>query len=67
MVTVPQPAPLMVRAVVEQHEEDRREDGRLHRLLRCLGDLVYDSLLKAAEPAGIKVVANERYARADSR
>jgi branched-chain amino acid transport system substrate-binding protein len=29
------------------------------------GDLVYDALLKAAEPAGIKVVANERYARAD--
>src|SRR5439155_16973587 len=26
---------------------------------------VYDALLKAAEPAGIKVVANERYARPD--
>ncbi len=29
------------------------------------GDLVYDSLMKAAEPAGIKVLTNERYARSD--
>ncbi len=38
-------------------------------LLRVVGqarDLAYDSLLKAAEPAGLKVIANERYARADS-
>jgi branched-chain amino acid transport system substrate-binding protein len=30
------------------------------------GDLVYAALNKAAEPAGIKVVSNERYARADA-
>ncbi len=30
------------------------------------GDLAYDSLVKAAAPAGIQVVANERYARQDS-
>src|SRR4029453_6664974 len=30
------------------------------------GDLVYDALQKSAGPAGIKVVTNERYARADS-
>jgi len=30
------------------------------------GDLVYNALNKAAEPAGIKVLGNERYARADS-
>src|SRR4029079_12573453 len=30
------------------------------------GDLVYNALTKAAEPAGIKVVTNERYARADA-
>ena len=29
------------------------------------GDLVWDALNKAAGPAGIKVVSNERYARAD--
>ena len=29
------------------------------------GDLVYNSLMKATEPAGIKVVTNERYARSD--
>ena len=32
----------------------------------ALGDLAYDSLVKSAEAAGIKVVANERYARTDS-
>jgi branched-chain amino acid transport system substrate-binding protein len=31
----------------------------------ALGDLAYDSLVKAATPAGIKIVANERYARGD--
>ena len=30
------------------------------------GDLVYDALTQAAEPAGIKIVANERYARTDT-
>jgi branched-chain amino acid transport system substrate-binding protein len=30
------------------------------------GDLVYDALMKAAPGAGIKVVSNERYARADA-
>ena len=32
----------------------------------ALGDLAYDSLVKSADAAGIKVVANERYARTDS-
>ena len=32
----------------------------------ALGDLAYDSLIQATGPAGIKVVANERYARSDS-
>ncbi len=30
------------------------------------GDLVYDALMKTAPPAGIQVVTNERYARADT-
>jgi branched-chain amino acid transport system substrate-binding protein len=30
------------------------------------GDLVYDSLVKIVEPLGIKVIANERYGRADT-
>ena len=30
------------------------------------GDLVYTSLKKTAEPAGIQIVTNERYARADT-
>ena len=32
----------------------------------ALGDLAYDSLMKSAAAADIKVVANERYARSDS-
>jgi branched-chain amino acid transport system substrate-binding protein len=30
------------------------------------GDLVYDALVRTAEPAGIKVIMNERFARADT-
>jgi len=30
------------------------------------GDLVYDSLKQIVEPAGIKVIANERFARSDT-
>ena len=36
-VTVSQPFPLMVAAVVERMKKSGVEDGRLHRLLRCAG------------------------------
>jgi len=65
-VTVSQPFPLMVAAVVERMKRSGVKTVAYIGFSDALGDLAYDSLLKATEPAGIKVVANERYARADS-
>lgn len=65
-VTVSQPFPLMVAAVVERMKRAGVKTVAFIGFSDALGDLAYDSLLKAAEPAGIKVVANERYARGDS-
>ena len=67
MVTLPQPAPLMVERGGRAHEEGGRQDGRLHRLFRRLGRPgLRRADASSAEPAGIKVVTNERYARADT-
>ena len=65
-ITVSQPFPLMVAAVVERMKRSGVKTVAYIGFSDALGDLAYDSLLKAAEPAGIKVVANERYARSDS-
>jgi branched-chain amino acid transport system substrate-binding protein len=65
-VTVSQPFPLMVDAVVERMKRSGVKTVAFIGFSDALGDLAYDSLLKAAEPAGIKVVANERYGRSDS-
>ncbi len=65
-VTVSQPFPLMVAAVVERMKRAGVKTVAFIGFSDALGDLAYDALLKAAEPAGIKVVANERYARGDS-
>lgn len=66
MVTLPQPAPLMVGAVVERMKKSGVKTVGYIGFSDAWGDLVYDALTKAAEPAGIKVVTNERYARADT-
>ncbi|KTT24125.1 ABC transporter substrate-binding protein [Pseudacidovorax intermedius] len=66
MVTLPQPAPLMVSAVVERMKKSGVKTVGYIGFSDAWGDLVYDALQKSAEPAGIKVVSNERYARADS-
>ncbi len=66
MVTVPQPAPLMIGAVVEHMKKAGVKTVGYIGFSDAWGDLVYDSLIKSAEPAGIKVVTNERYARADT-
>jgi branched-chain amino acid transport system substrate-binding protein len=66
MVTLPQPAPLMVTAVVERMKKSGVKTVGFIGFSDAWGDLVYDALLKAAPDAGIKVVSNERYARADS-
>ena len=66
MVTLPQPAPLMVTAVVERMKKSGVKTVGFIGFSDAWGDLVYDALVKAAPDAGIKVVSNERYARADS-
>jgi branched-chain amino acid transport system substrate-binding protein len=66
MVTLPQPAPLMVSAVIERMKKSGVKTVGYIGFSDAWGDLVYDALKASAEPAGIKVVSNERYARADS-
>jgi branched-chain amino acid transport system substrate-binding protein len=65
-VTVSQPFPLMVAAVVERMKRSGVKTVSYIGFSDALGDLAYDSLIQAARPAGIKVLANERYARSDS-
>ncbi|VTU26959.1 ABC transporter substrate-binding protein [Variovorax sp. PBL-E5] len=65
-VTVSQPFPLMVAAVVDSMKKAGVKTVGYIGFSDALGDLSYDSLLKATGPAGIKVVANERYGRSDS-
>lgn len=66
VVTVAQPPQLMVDAVVERMKRDGVKTVGYIGFSDAWGDLVYGALNKAAEPAGIKVVSNERYARADA-
>lgn len=66
IVTASQPFPLMVAAVVDRMKRSGVKTVAFIGFSDALGDLAYDSLVKAAQPAGIKVVANERYARSDS-
>lgn len=66
MVTMPQPAPLMIDAVVERMKKNGVKTVGYIGFSDAWGDLVYNSLLPAAKAAGIQVVGNERYARADT-
>ena len=66
VISVPQPAPLMAAAVVDRMKATGVKTVAYIGYSDSWGDLVYDGLTKAAEPAGIRIVANERYARADS-
>jgi len=66
MVTLPQPAPLMMGAMVEKMKQSGVKTVAYIGYSDAWGDLVYDALMKLAPAAGIKVVSNERYARADS-
>ena len=65
-VTVAQPPQLMIDAVVERMQRDGVKYVGYIGFSDAWGDLVYNALVKAAEPVGIKVVTNERYARADA-
>ena len=64
-VTVAQPTQLMVDAVVDRMKKSKVKTVAYIGFSDAWGDLVYDALMKATEKAGIKVVTNERYARAD--
>jgi branched-chain amino acid transport system substrate-binding protein len=66
MVTLPQPAPLMMGAMVEKMKQAGVKTVAYIGYSDAWGDLVYDALMKSAPSAGIKVVSNERYARSDS-
>ena len=66
MITIPQPAPLMIGAVVEHMKKQGIKTVGYIGFSDAWGDLVYDSLNQAVGPAGIKVLTNERYARADT-
>ncbi|TFZ00847.1 ABC transporter substrate-binding protein [Ramlibacter henchirensis] len=66
MVTLPQPAPLMISAIVDRMKKSGIKTVGYIGFSDAWGDLVYDSLTQAAGAAGIKVLTNERFARADS-
>jgi branched-chain amino acid transport system substrate-binding protein len=65
-ITIPQPAPLMVAADIEEMKKQGIKTVAYIGYNDAWGDLVYDALKQTAEPAGIKIVANERYARTDT-
>jgi branched-chain amino acid transport system substrate-binding protein len=66
MVSIPQPPPMMVEAVVKRMKATGVKTVGYIGFNDAWGDLVYNALKKTAEPAGIQIVANERYARADT-
>jgi branched-chain amino acid transport system substrate-binding protein len=66
VVTVAQPPQLMVDAVVERMKRNGVKTVGYIGFSDAWGDLVYGALTKAAEPAGIKVLNDERYARPDT-
>jgi branched-chain amino acid transport system substrate-binding protein len=65
-ITIPQPAPLMIAADIEEMKKTGIKTVGYIGYNDAWGDLVYDSLKAAADPAGIKIVSNERYARTDT-
>lgn len=66
MVTLPQPTPLMVSALVDRMKTTGVKTVGYIGFSDAWGDLVYNALQEVAGKAGIKVVSNERFARADS-
>ncbi|MEJ8822287.1 ABC transporter substrate-binding protein [Variovorax humicola] len=66
VVTVAQPTQLMIDAVVERMKRNNVKTVGYIGFTDAWGDLVYNAMMKAAPKAGITVVSNERYARADA-
>jgi branched-chain amino acid transport system substrate-binding protein len=65
-ICIPQPPPLMVAAVVGQMQKAGVKSVGYIGFSDAWGDLVYGALSKAASPAGIKILTDERYARPDT-
>jgi branched-chain amino acid transport system substrate-binding protein len=66
MVTIPQPASLMMSAMVEHMKKTGVKTVAYIGYSDAWGDLVYEALQQSTAAAGIKLVSNERYARSDS-
>jgi branched-chain amino acid transport system substrate-binding protein len=66
LISIPQPPPLMVAAVVERMKKDGVKKAAYIGFSDSWGDLVYDALMKSIPGTGIDVVTNERYARPDT-
>jgi branched-chain amino acid transport system substrate-binding protein len=66
LISIPQPPPLMVAAVVERMKKDNVKRVAYIGFSDSWGDLVYDALMKNAPASSIEVLTNERYARADT-
>ena len=63
---MPQNPTLMVAADVEHMKAAGIKSVAYIGFSDAWGDLVYNALKKTAEPAGIEILTNERYARADT-
>jgi len=66
MISIPQPPPLMVAAVVERMKTANVKKAAYIGFSDSWGDLVYDATMKNVAGSPIEVVTNERYARADT-
>ena len=66
MISIPQPPNLMVAVVVDYMKTTGVKTVGYIGYSDGWGDLVYGGLEKSAEPDGIKILTNERYARADT-
>jgi branched-chain amino acid transport system substrate-binding protein len=66
MISIPQPPPLMVAAVVERMKKAGVKKAAYIGFSDSWGDLVYDGLMKSVADKSVEVVTNERYARADT-
>jgi branched-chain amino acid transport system substrate-binding protein len=66
LVSIPQPAPLMVAAVVDRMKKTGVKTVGYIGFNDAWGDLVYDALKKSTEGTDLKILTNERYARADT-
>jgi branched-chain amino acid transport system substrate-binding protein len=66
VVSVPQPPALMIGVVVEQMHKMGVKNVGFIGFSDAWGDLVYNNLKAAGEPLGMRILTNERYARADT-